>query len=118
MTLVFSARSALLAAAPALCYVKPFVGRFDIATTANPARDRGARGGASPSCWDEEGGPEIVTASVRTNHVTQAALMGADIATDTLRRAQEVREAPAHRRGQGEVRRRLGEGLRRGVGVT
>ena len=30
----------------------------------------------------EEGGPEIITASVRTpNHVTQAALMGADIAT-------------------------------------
>ena len=32
--------------------------------------------------WDEEGGPEIITASVRTpHHVTQAALMGADIAT-------------------------------------
>ena len=32
--------------------------------------------------WDEEGGPEIITASVRTpHHVTQAALLGADIAT-------------------------------------
>ena len=32
--------------------------------------------------WDAEGGPEIITASVRTpHHVTQAALMGADIAT-------------------------------------
>ena len=34
------------------------------------------------SIWDEEDGPEIITASVRTpNHVTQAALLGADIAT-------------------------------------
>ena len=32
--------------------------------------------------WEQEGGPEIITASVRTpHHVTQAALMGADIAT-------------------------------------
>ena len=32
--------------------------------------------------WEQEDGPEIITASVRTpNHVTQAALIGADIAT-------------------------------------
>ena len=85
MTLVFSATQALLAARAGARYISPFVGRFD---------DIGDEGldhlaemitavkNYSYGYWDEEGGPEIITASVRTpHHVTQAALLGADIAT-------------------------------------
>ena len=85
MTLVFSATQALLAARAGARYISPFVGRFD---------DIGDEGldhlaemitavkNFSYGYWDEEEGPEIITASVRTpHHVTQAALLGADIAT-------------------------------------
>jgi transaldolase len=85
MTLVFSAPQALLAARAGARYISPFVGRFDdiaedglgqLETVVTAVKNY--RYGV----WDEEGGPEIITASVRTpNHVTQAALMGADIAT-------------------------------------
>ena len=85
MTLVFSAPQALLAARAGARYISPFVGRFDDAgedglsqletvVTAVKNYDYGY--------WEQEGGPEIITASVRTPwHVTQAALLGADIAT-------------------------------------
>lgn len=85
MTLVFSAPQALLAARAGARYISPFVGRFDdigddglaqLETVINAVQN------FDYGYWDEEGGPEIITASVRTpNHVTQAALMGADIAT-------------------------------------
>lgn len=85
MTLVFSAPQALLAARAGARYISPFVGRFDdigddglaqLETVVNCVQN------FDYGYWDEEGGPEIITASVRTpNHVTQAALMGADIAT-------------------------------------
>ena len=88
MTLVFSAPQALLAARAGARYVSPFVGRFDdvaddglaqLETVVDAVRNYDYR------WWDEEGGPEIIAASVRTpNHVTQAALMGADIATVPL----------------------------------
>ena len=85
MTLIFSAPQALLAASAGARYISPFVGRFD---------DIGDDGieqlDTVVACvknydygyWEQEDGPEIITASVRTpNHVTQAALIGADIAT-------------------------------------
>jgi transaldolase len=85
MTLVFSAPQALLAARAGARYISPFVGRFDdigddglaqLETVVNAVQN------FDYGYWDAEGGPEIITASVRTpNHVTQAALMGADIAT-------------------------------------
>ncbi|MBP3884343.1 MAG: fructose-6-phosphate aldolase [Olsenella sp.] len=85
MTLVFSAPQALLAARAGARYISPFVGRFDdigddglaqLETVVNAVQNY------DYGYWDAEGGPEIITASVRTpNHVTQAALMGADIAT-------------------------------------
>ena len=85
MTLVFSAPQALLAARAGARYVSPFVSRFDdigddgLAQLETVVR---AVKNYSYGYWDGEGGPEIITASVRTpNHVTQAALMGADIAT-------------------------------------
>lgn len=84
MTLVFSAPQALLAASAGARYISPFVGRFD---------DIGDDGIEQLSVvvqavgnypWDKnvDHQVEIITASVRTpNHVTQAALLGADIAT-------------------------------------
>ena len=85
MTLVFSATQALLAANAGARYISPFVGRFD-----DIAEDGIEQLETVVTCvknyeygyWEQEGGPEIITASVRTpNHVTQAALLGADIAT-------------------------------------
>ena len=88
MTLVFSAPQALLAARAGARYVSPGVGRVDdvaddgraqLETVVDAVRNY------DYGWWDEEGGPEIIAASVRTpNHVTQAALMGADIATVPL----------------------------------
>ena len=85
MTLVFSAPQALLAANAGARYVSPFVGRFD-----DVGEDGVAQLADIVTCiknydWsgrNVDGKVEIITASVRNpNHVTQAALMGADIAT-------------------------------------
>lgn len=85
MTLIFSAPQALLAASAGARYISPFVGRFE-----DCGEDGIEQLETVVTCvknyeygyWEQEGGPEIITASVRTpNHVTQAALMGADIAT-------------------------------------
>ncbi|MGI6230658.1 MAG: transaldolase family protein [Tractidigestivibacter sp.] len=85
MTLVFSAPQALLAARAGARYISPFVGRYDdIADDGLDQLDTivTAVKNYSYGYWDEEGGPEIITASVRSpHHVTEAALMGADIAT-------------------------------------
>ena len=85
MTLIFSAPQALLAANAGARYVSPFVGRFDdigedgISELANVVTAIGNYDWAGKNADDQV---EIITASVRTpNHVTQAALMGADIAT-------------------------------------
>ena len=85
MTLIFSAPQALLAANAGARYVSPFVGRFDdigedgISELANVVTAIGNYDWAGKNVDDQV---EIITASVRTpNHVTQAALMGADIAT-------------------------------------
>ena len=86
MTLVFSVPQALLAARAGARYISPFIGRFD---------DIGEDGlnqiddiVAAIKNYDFEGvgvdgeEVEIIAASVRSvNHVTQAALMGCDIAT-------------------------------------
>ena len=85
MTLIFSVTQALLAARAGARYISPFVGRFDdiaddglaqLETIVDAVKNH------DYGYWEQEGGPEIITASVRTpNHVTQAALMAADIAT-------------------------------------
>ncbi|MGI6756138.1 MAG: transaldolase family protein [Atopobiaceae bacterium] len=85
MTLIFSATQALLAARAGARYISPFVGRFD--DIADDGLEQlqtiiAAVKNYEYGYWDSEGGPEIITASVRTpHHVAQAALMGADIAT-------------------------------------
>ena len=84
MTLVFSPTQALLAANAGARYISPFVGRFDdigedgIEQLANVVEV------IQNYDWDKniDHKVEIITASVRTpNHITQAALLGADIAT-------------------------------------
>jgi len=85
MTLVFSPTQALMAANAGARYISPFVGRFD-----DIAQDGIEQLANVVTCiknydWtgkNVDGTVEIITASVRTpNHVTQAALLGADIAT-------------------------------------
>lgn len=78
MTLIFSANQALLAAKAGASYVSPFIGRLD---------DIGEDGmdlvAEIMDIFDNyDFGTEIIVASVRHPiHVTQAARMGADIAT-------------------------------------
>ncbi|MDY2777104.1 MAG: transaldolase family protein [Collinsella sp.] len=88
MTLVFSAPQALLAANAGARYISPFIGRFD-----DVAEDGVSQLADVIACirnfdWsgkNVDDRVEIIAASVRTpNHVTQAALLGADIATVPL----------------------------------
>lgn len=85
MTLIFSVTQALLAARAGARYISPFVGRFDdIAEDGLHELEAvvDAVKNFDYGYWEQEGGPEIITASVRTpNHVAQAALLSADIAT-------------------------------------
>lgn len=80
MTLIFSAPQALLAARAGARYISPFVGRFD-----DIAEDGIEQLATIVQCiqnYDFGHEVEIIAASIRTpNHVTQAALLGADIAT-------------------------------------
>jgi transaldolase len=78
VTLCFSANQALLAAKAGASFISPFVGRID---------DMGIDGmeliHEIKTIYDNYDFPtEILVASVRTvNHVKQAALIGADVAT-------------------------------------
>jgi len=78
MTLVFSANQALLAARAGARYVSPFLGRIDDTGWDGVELVRSIR-----EIFDvHDLGTEIIAASVRhTQHVTAAALAGADIAT-------------------------------------
>jgi len=78
VTLVFSAAQALLAAKAGATYVSPFVGRLD--DIGNPGMDLI---GDIVTIYDNYGyQSEIIVASVRSpQHVLDAALIGADIAT-------------------------------------
>lgn len=80
MTLVFSAPQAIMAARAGARYISPFVGRFD-----DIAEDGLNQLSDIVNCvanYDFGHEVEIIAASVRSpHHVTQAALMGADIAT-------------------------------------
>ena len=86
MTLCFSVPQALLAVRAGARYVSPFVGRFD--DISEDGIEQLATVVDALSNYDFVGcGPageyvEIIAASIRSaNHVTQAALVGADIAT-------------------------------------
>ena len=78
MTLVFTPPQALLAAASGAAFVSPFVGRFDDIGHDGLECLRMIVEALEPSMYDTE----VITASVRTpQHVTEAARMGAHIAT-------------------------------------
>ena len=78
VTLCFSANQALLAAKAGATFISPFIGRID---------DMGVNGmeliGEIRTIYDNYGfQTEILAASIRTvNHVKEAALIGADVAT-------------------------------------
>ncbi len=80
MTLVFTVPQALLAARAGARYISPFVGRFD--DIAEDGLDQLDDIVTAIQNYDFGHPVEIIAASIRSaNHVTQAALMGADIAT-------------------------------------
>lgn len=80
MTLVFTVPQALLAARAGARYISPFVGRFD--DIAEDGLDQLGDIVTAIQNYDFGHPVEIIAASIRSaNHVTQAALMGADIAT-------------------------------------
>ena len=85
MTLIFSATQAMLAARAGARYVSPFIGRFDdIGDTGvdHLAEITECIKNYDWGYWEDEGGVEIISASIRgPQHVVQAALLGADIAT-------------------------------------
>ena len=103
MTLVFTAPQALLAANAGARYISPFIGRFDdisedgVAQLANVVACIGNYDWSGKNVDDKV---EIIAASVRTpNHVTQAALMGADIATVPLGALKKCLRHPLTDRG-------------------
>jgi transaldolase len=85
MTLVFSPTQALLAANAGARYISPFVGRFDDIAEDGIEQFANVVNVIQNYDWtgkNVDNQVEIITASVRTpNHITQAALLGADIAT-------------------------------------
>ena len=86
MTLCFSVPQALLAARAGARYISPFIGRFDDISEDGLAQLNDVVTAINNYDFREStvAGEqiEIIAASVRSaNHVTQAALMGADIAT-------------------------------------
>lgn len=103
MTLIFSAPQALLAASAGARYISPFVGRFD--DIAEDGIEQLANVVTCIQNYDWTGKNvddqvEIITASVRTpNHVTQAALLGADIATVPFAALKKCLQHPLTDRG-------------------
>lgn len=80
MTLCFTVPQAILSARAGAAYVSPFVGRFD--DISEDGIEHLANTVQSLSNYDFGHDVEVIAASIRSaNHVTQAALMGADIAT-------------------------------------
>ena len=98
MTLVFSVPQALLAARAGARYVSPFVGRFD--DIGEDGIERLAETVQALRNYDFGHEVEVITASVRTaNHVTQAALIGADIATVPLKTLRQCLAHPLTEQG-------------------
>ncbi len=91
VTLVFSSNQALLAALAGATYVSPFVGRLD---------DVGQSGmdlvGEMVQIFNQyDFSTEIIAASIRhPQHVIQAALLGADIATIPYKTLQQMLKHP------------------------
>lgn len=104
MTLCFTVPQAIMAARAGARYISPFVGRFD--DISEDGLDQVANIVAAINNYDftqhtvngEQ--VEIIAASIRSaNHVTQAALMGADIATVPFNVLKKCVEHPLTDRG-------------------
>jgi transaldolase len=104
MTLCFSVPQAILAARAGARYISPFIGRFDdisedgLDQVANIVTAIGNYDFTANTVNHEQ--VEIIAASVRSaNHVTQCALMGADIATVPFAVLTKMVEHPLTDRG-------------------
>ena len=104
MTLCFTVPQALLAARAGARYISPFVGRFDdisedgLDQLANVVEAIGNYDFTANTVNGEK--VEIIAASIRSaNHVTQAALMGADIATVPFGVLKKMVQHPLTERG-------------------
>ena len=98
MTLCFSVPQAILAARSGARYISPFVGRFDDISEDGLTQLENVV--AAVNNYDFGHDVEIIAASIRSaNHVTQAALMGADIATVPFAVLKKCVEHPLTARG-------------------
>ena len=96
VTLCFSANQALLAAKAGATYISPFIGRLDDINMEGMDLIRDIR-----TIYDNYAyATEILAASIRTpNHVTQAALAGADVATIPPAVIKKLAEHPLTKSG-------------------
>jgi len=98
MTLCFSVPQALLAARAGARYISPFIGRFDDISEDGIAALTDVV--SALENYDFGHQVEVIAASVRSaNHVTQAALIGADIATVPFPVLKKLVEHPLTDRG-------------------
>lgn len=98
MTLCFSVPQAILAARSGARFISPFVGRFDDISEDGLTQLENVV--AAVNNYDFGHDVEIIAASIRSaNHVTQAALMGADIATVPFAVLKKCVEHPLTDRG-------------------
>lgn len=98
MTLCFSVPQAIMAARAGAAYISPFVGRFDDISEDGLAQLEDVV--AAVANYDFDHSVEIIAASIRSaHHVTQSALMGADIATVPFGVLKKLVEHPLTDRG-------------------
>ncbi len=98
MTLCFSVPQAILAARAGARYISPFIGRFDDISEDGLSQLENIV--VAVNNYDFGHDVEIIAASVRSaNHVTQSALMGADIATVPFNVLKKCVEHPLTDRG-------------------
>jgi transaldolase len=98
MTLCFSVPQALLAARAGATYISPFVGRFDDISEDGLAQLADVVAALEGYEFGRE--VEVIAASIRSaHHVTQAALMGADIATVPFAVLKKLTEHPLTEKG-------------------
>lgn len=98
MTLCFTVPQAILAARSGARYVSPFVGRFD--DISEDGVEQLGQVVAALANYDFGHPVEVIAASIRSaHHVTQSALLGADIATVPFGVLQKIVKHPLTDRG-------------------
>lgn len=98
MTLCFTVPQAIMAARSGAAYISPFVGRFD--DISEEGLEHLGDIMTAVSNYDFGHEVEVIAASIRSaNHVAQAALMGADIATVPFGVLKKCVEHPLTDRG-------------------